>query len=64
MPLARSKRTWMWVMALIIVILFMIMLPGLILGLVTMKIAWALAISGAVAPAVVFFAGLYYHHNK
>lgn len=63
-PLARPRRTWMFIAALIAVILFLIALPGIILGAVTRKIVLGLAISGAVAPAVVFFGGLYYHHNR
>jgi hypothetical protein len=58
------KRTWMWVAVLIVGLLLLIMVPGLILGIVTRQVAWGIAISGATAPAVVFFGGLYYHHNK
>lgn len=50
--------------AFISLFLFLIFLPGLNLGLATKRIEWAIAVSGAVTPAFVFFGGLYYNHNR
>ncbi|KAG8169776.1 hypothetical protein KVR01_000521 [Diaporthe batatas] len=63
-PLDRPGRSWTWVAVLIFIVLLTIMLLGLIVGVVTKQVAWGIATSGAVAPVVVFFGGLFYHRSK
>lgn len=58
----RSQHTRMWI-ALIFGILSLIVVPGLVLGVVTGQLPWGIALCGAMATVVSFFASLYYHHN-
>jgi hypothetical protein len=50
--------------ALIAGVLSLIVLPGLVVGFVTRQMSWGIELSGAVAPIVIFLAGLYYRCNK
>ncbi|KAH8768264.1 hypothetical protein F5883DRAFT_70172 [Diaporthe sp. PMI_573] len=60
-PISRPKRTWMWLALLIVGVLFLVVVPGLVLGVMTGQLPWGIALSGAVATVASFFAGLYYH---
>lgn len=60
----RSKRTKKRVAVLIVAALSLVVVPGLVLGVATKQIPWGIALSGAIATVVSFFAGLYYYHNK
>lgn len=44
--------------------LSLVVVPSLVLGVATKQIDWGIALSGAIATVVSFFAGLYYYHNK
>lgn len=59
-----SKHASMWIAVLIIGVLSLIVIPGLVLGIVTRQVQWAIALSGAIATMVGVFAGLYYHNNR
>ncbi|KAH8768266.1 hypothetical protein F5883DRAFT_70211 [Diaporthe sp. PMI_573] len=63
-PYIRSKRTWMWIVALIVGVLSLIVVPGIIVGFMTRQMSWGVELSGAIAPIISFLAGLYYYHNK
>lgn len=60
----RSKLVSMRITLLIVAILSLVVVPGLVLGMVMRQIEWGIALSGAIATMVSFFAGLYYYHNK
>lgn len=49
---------------LIVGALVLVVVPGLVLGVVAKQIPWSIALSGAIATVVSFFAGLYYYHNN
>lgn len=52
------------IVVLITIALSLVVIPGLVLGIATKQIPWGIALSGAIATVVSFFAGLYYYHNK
>lgn len=60
----RSKLSGTRVVLLIVGALFLVVAPGLVLGVAAKQIPWGIALSGAIATMVSFFAGLYYYHNK
>lgn len=62
--IARSKRAWMWITILIVGVLSLVVVPGLLVGIITGQIPWGIALAGAIATIVSFFAGLYYHCSK
>lgn len=60
----RSKLTRTRLALLVAGALFMVVMPGLVLGLATRQVQWSIALSGATATVVSLFAGLYYYQNK
>lgn len=60
----RSKLTRTRLALLVAGALFMLVVPGLVLGLATRQVQWSIALSGAIATVVSLFAGLYYYQNK
>ncbi|KAK7729675.1 hypothetical protein SLS63_006056 [Diaporthe eres] len=60
----RSKPTKKRIAVLVVAALSLVVVPGLVLGVATKQIPWGIALSGAIATVVSFFAGLYYYHNK
>lgn len=62
--LLHLKRSRMWAGALVVSVLFLIVVPGLVLGVMTRQMPWGIALSGTIATVIGIFAGLYYHLNK
>lgn len=60
----RSKLTRTRLALLVAGVLFMVVVPGLVLGLITRQVQWSIALSGAIATVVSLFAGLFYYQNK
>ncbi|KAI7788184.1 hypothetical protein LA080_012249 [Diaporthe eres] len=56
--LIRSKPTKKRIAVLIVAALSLVVVPGLVLGVATKQIPWGIALSGAIATVVSFFAGL------
>lgn len=63
-PSTRSKREKLWKAVLILGILFLVIVPGLVIGIVTKEIPVGIALSGAIATVTSLFAGIYYYYNK
>lgn len=63
-PSACSEREKMWNAMLILGILFLVIIPGLVIGIITKEIPVGIALSGAIATVTSLFAGIYYYYNK
>jgi archaellum biogenesis protein FlaJ (TadC family) len=59
-----SRHKWAWTAALISGVLSLIVVPGLVVGVMTRQMSWGIEFSGAIAPIVIFLAGISYHRNK
>lgn len=45
-------------------VLFLIVVPGLVLGIMMKEVPTGIALSGTLATVANFVAGFYYYHNK
>lgn len=59
----RSKCTKMCMAMLALGALFLVMIPGIVLGITTNELPLGIEFSGAIATVASLFAGLYHYHN-
>lgn len=63
LPLSTHVRMWM-VILIVFGVMFLIVVPGLVLGVVTKQLLWGFSLCGLIVAVISLFASFYYHLDR